>query len=138
MINKTMFDDVKDLELDEEIEGFNGGYNLLDDTSLSPDSPSEYIKENIFKLNLDNLAESFINKDRFQVGVNDVSYLCGVISALASVGITPNKAMDYIVDKEAADVAMKHNLEILNIQKETSVETARLNLVSNADSMLKY
>lgn len=133
-----MFDDVKDLELDEEIEGFNGGYNLLDDTSLSPDSPSEYIKENIFKLNLDNLAESFINKDRFQVGVNDVSYLCGVISALASVGITPNKAMDYIVDKEAADVAMKHNLEILNIQKETSVETARLNLVSNADSMLKY
>ena len=138
MINKTMFDDVKDLELDEEIEGFNGGYNLLDDKSLNPDSPSEYIKENIFKLNLDNLAESFVNKDRFQAGVNDVSYLCGAISALASVGITPNKAMDYIVDKEAADVAMKHNLEILNIQKETSVETARLNLTSNADSILKY
>lgn len=138
MINKTMFDDVKDLELDEEIEGFNGGYNLLDDTSLSPDSPSEYIKENIFKLNLDNLAESFINKDRFQTGVNDVSYLCGAISALASVGITPNKAMDYIVEKEAADAAMKHNLEILNIQKETSIETARLNFVSNADSILKY
>lgn len=138
MINKTMFDDVKDLELDEEIEGFNGDYKLLDDASLSPDSPSEYIKENIFKLNLDNLAESFINKDRFQTGVNDVSYLCGAISALASVGITPNKAMDYIVDKEAADVAMKHNLEILNIQKETSVETARLNLTSNADSILKF
>ena len=53
MINKTMFDDVKDLELDEEIEGFNEGYSLLDDKSLSPDSPSEYIKENIFKLNLE-------------------------------------------------------------------------------------
>lgn len=138
MINRNMFDDVKNLEFDEEIEGLNEDYNLLDDTSLSPDSPSEYIKENIFKLNLDNLAESFINRDRFQVGVNDVSYLCGAISALASVGITPNKAMDYIVDKEAADVAMKHNLEILNIQKETSVETARLNLTSNADSILKF
>ena len=43
-----------------------------------------------------------------------------------------------IIEKEAADAAMKHNLEILNIQKETSVETARLNLVSNADSAFKY
>ena len=46
--------------------------------------------------------------------------------------------MDYIIEKEAADAAMKHNLEILNIQKETSIETARLNLVSNADSAFKY
>lgn len=138
MIDNTLFDNVKDLELNGETEEYNKDCLSLDDSCLNSSVLPEYIKENIFKLNLENLNNSVIDKDKFQFGVNDVSYLCGAISALVSVGIAPNKAMDYIVEKEAADAAMKHNLEILNIQKETSVETAKLNFASNADSILKY
>lgn len=138
MMDNTLFDNVKDLELNGEAEEHDKDCFSLDDSYLDSSVSPEYIKENIFNLNLENLKDSVIDKDRFQFGVNDVSYLCGAISALVSVGITPNKAMDYIIEKEAADAAMKHNLEILNIQKETSVETARLNLVSNADSAFKY
>lgn len=138
MMDNTLFGNVKNLGLNDEAEEYDKDCLSLDDSYLNSSTSSEYIKENIFNLNLENLKDSVIDKDWFQFGVNDVSYLCGAISALVSVGITPNKAMDYIVEKEAADVAMKHNLEILNIQKETSVETARLNLVSNADSVFKY
>lgn len=138
MMDNTLFDNVKNLGLNDEAEEYDKDCLSLDDSYLNPSASPEYIKENIFKLNLENLNDSVIDKDKFQFGVNDVSYLCGAISALVSVGITPNKAMDYIIEKEAADAAMKHNLEILNIQKETSVETARLNLVSNADSAFKY
>lgn len=138
MINNTLFDNMKDLEFNNETEEYNENCLSLDDSCLNSDNTPEYIKENIFKLNLENLNDSLVDKKKFQFGIDDVSYLCGAISALVSVGITPNKAMDYIVEKEAADAAMKHNLEILNIQKETSIETARLNFVSNADSILKY
>lgn len=98
------------------------------------DTTEEYIKENVYKLCTDNLSDIKIDSEKFKNGVDDVSYLCGAISALVSVGINPNKAMDYIVDKEATTIGMKHNLEIANIQKETAIETSKLNFINKADS----
>ena len=94
----------------------------------------DYIEENICNLCTDNLSDAEINKEKFVNGVNDVSYLCGAISALVSVGINPNKAMDYIVDKEATKLAMEHSIAMANIQKEISIETSKLNFVDKANN----
>lgn len=94
----------------------------------------DYIEENICNLCTDNLSDAKINKEKFVNGVNDVSYLCGAISALVSVGINPNKAMDYIVDKEATKLAMEHSIAMANIQKEISIETSKLNFVDKANN----
>ena len=95
---------------------------------------SKYIYKNIHVISKDNLLDSLISKDKFQEGVDSVSFLCGCISALTSFGITPDKAMDYICDKEATEIGMRHNIEIANIQKEASVESAKYNIISKADS----
>ena len=61
--------------------------------------------------------------------------MCGAITALVNVGINPNKAMNYLIDKEAAESAMRHNIDIANIQKETSIETSKLNFVDKVSAI---
>lgn len=117
-----------------EILSGEEGISLEELLKPEEDATEEYIKENVYKLCTDNLSDIKIDSEKFKNGVDDVSYLCGAISALVSVGINPNKAMDYIVDKEATTIGMKHNLEIANIQKETAIETSKLNFINKADS----
>ena len=120
------------------VEGFVNLDDLLKESELaSPvDSCSEkdYIEENLCTLSTDNVLDIEIDKEKFKNGVDEVSFLCGAISALVSVGISPNKAMDYIVDKEAVKEAMKHSIEMANIQKDISIETSKLNFVDKANN----
>lgn len=111
--------------------------DILSDLECMEDEGAcpKYIDKFIVKLNTSNIKKILIDEDEFEDGVNSVSKLCGAISALTSVGITPDKAMDYVVDKEGAEAAMKHNIEICKIQQEASVKTAELGLVNKVDGI---
>ena len=37
------------------------------------------------------------DKEKFQQGVNEFSDVCGGIAAMISLGITPDKALDYFI-----------------------------------------
>lgn len=116
----------------EELKGLT-----LDDIPMDTEECAcerDYIKENLRVLSTKNVINEELNKEEFSKGVYDVSYLCGAISALVSVGINPNKAMDYIVDKEATSIGMKHNIDMANIQKDISVETAKFSYANKADN----
>jgi hypothetical protein len=107
--------------------------NSLED-ACEINNNADYLEDNIIKINTDGLSNYKIDLDKFGEGINSVSYLCGIITALVNVGINPNKAMDYAVDKEATQYAMEHNLEMANIQKDISIETAKLNFVNKVDN----
>ena len=116
----------------EELKGIT-----LDDIPMDTEECAygeDYIKENLRVLSTKNVINEELNKEEFSKGVYDVSYLCGAISALVSVGINPNKAMDYIVDKEATSIGMKHNIDMANIQKDISVETAKFSYANKVDN----
>lgn len=132
---------MEDLRIDNEqaleeviFDRLNGeACNIDDDFPQKPESET-FLEQNIIKIDTEYLSKSKINIQKFTEGVEAVSYLCGAITALVNVGITPNKAMDYIVDKEATEVAMKHNIDMSNIQKDISIETAKLNFVNKVDN----
>ena len=99
----------------------------FDDGSESDDkSDKDYIKDNIILVNTTDVElDSKIPLDSFQRGVDAVAEMCGSISALVSVGITPSKAMDFLVSQINADKGMKHESEMIKIQANASVESAK-------------
>ena len=95
----------------------------------------DYLDENLILINTEKLGDCKIDVQKFREGIESVSFLCGAITALVNVGINPNKAMNYLIDKEAAESAMQHNIDIANIQKETSIETSKLNFVDKVSAI---
>ena len=95
----------------------------------------DYLDENLILINTEKLGDCKIDVQKFREGIESVSFLCGAITALVNVGINPNKAMNYLIDKEAAESAMRHNIDIANIQKETSIETSKLNFVDKVSAI---
>ena len=125
---------MEDKELNLEELNKMIGLEPLSDEDIDCSSDGEYIKENVRVLSVENVLGEKLDNERFSKGVYDVSYLCGAISALVSVGINPNKAMDYIVDKEATEVGLEYNLKMADIQKATAIETAKYSYSNKADS----
>lgn len=103
---------------------------LMDDC----ENEKDYIKENILKIRTSHLNECSIDIQDFKEGIKSVSYLCGAITALVNAGITPTKAMDYIVDRDATEKALDFNLRMADIQNKTAIETAKMNFINHADS----
>nr|DAO97751.1 MAG TPA: hypothetical protein [Caudoviricetes sp.] len=95
----------------------------------------DYLDENLILIDTEKLGDCKIDVQKFREGIESVSFLCGAITALVNVGINPNKAMNYLIDKEAAESAMQHNIDIANIQKETSIETSKLNFVDKVSTI---
>ena len=50
------------------------------------------------------------DKEKFQEGVNEFSDVCGGIAAMISLGITPDKALDYFIKmlRVNGDVEIAH------------------------------
>lgn len=99
---------------------------------LCEDSPNEdsYIPDKICDLNKDNIDRVQFNRDDFILGVNSVSRLCGQITALVNVGITPDMALSYLASVEESDKLAAHNLEVSKISAESGVEMAKYGMVS--------
>lgn len=113
------------------------GIDILDDDEDIPcigEVPDNTVFiENLIPMDTSNLEDVEIPVEPFKQGVADVAYLCGAISALVNVGINPNRAMDYVVEKQLMASTMEHNLKVAEIQKESSVESAKYGYSNKAD-----
>ena len=85
----------------------------------------DYINENIFVLNKDLLSDITIDPVLFSEGVKEVSKICGKISALCSVGITPSMALSYISDKEISNDTIEYNLAVSKMNADATVESSK-------------
>jgi hypothetical protein len=99
---------------------------------------TDQIKDEILEIDSDQLEEllggsdndklppieipfEFFDEKEFYRGINETSYLVGVITALFNAGVGEGFILDYLLNKET----IKHNLEAANINKDMNVEVAR-------------
>jgi len=95
----------------------------------------DYIPENIVKTDIKGLDKAKIDLILYKDGINSVSEMCGAISALVSVGITPSMAMLYLSEREGTKLGMEHNLEINRLNSTTLIQTSKnesVNLLKNS------
>lgn len=100
------------------------------DATYDVQNDSDYISDTIILLDTDRLSNFSLDEASFKKGIDSVSELCGAITALVNVGITPSKAMEYLIDKAAAREAMAHNIEMANIQAKATVESSKYESVA--------
>lgn len=122
--------------LQENPEGLSISFEDEDNDTDSSGFPDEqydsadffvnrYLFSNILSINKGNISDSCIDRDLFVKGVKSVSELCGAITALVNIGVHPNKAMDYLAEKEFAIDNRAHNLELTKIQAETGIAISK-------------
>lgn len=80
--------------------------------------------------NLDNIQNLELCEEDFKSGVSDVSRLCGQISALVSIGISPELALSYLADKESTNNINEYNYKISKINAESNVNSAKYGQMS--------
>lgn len=61
-----------------------------------------------------------INSQEFQAGIDKVSRTCGMISALANVGLTKDQIMDYVINEQNIEFNLKLNQMTCDSNKETA------------------
>ena len=88
------------------------------------DSNSGYIDEFIISIDTKNVSNIDFDSTKFKNGVDSMSELCGKITALVNVGITPSMALTYLSDTDASKAFMEHNLEVSEINADANVKTA--------------
>ena len=59
-----------------------------------------YLSEYINEINKDNISDIQYDKSKFEKGISKMSKICGMITALVNVGITPDNALAYISEYE--------------------------------------
>jgi len=99
-------------------------------------SPSDYIEENIIHLDTKKLDKARLDDILFAKGINSVSELCGAISALVSVGISPPMAMMYLSEREGTILAMEHTLNLSKINANATVEASKFESINLQKNML--
>ena len=92
---------------------------------LTEDQIAQLLSQQALTLDTSNVEDIQIFDESFEDGVYDVSEVCGSISALVSVGLTPAEALDYICNKET----MAYNLQLAELNNKTSIEIAKINAV---------
>lgn len=77
------------------------------------------------KVNVEEVQELQINSQEFQAGIDSISFLCGQYSALRSVGIDSNSAIDIIVNERN----IEFNLQINEMTCKSNEKQAKLQQV---------
>lgn len=68
-------------------------------------------EENLIPVSTENVQGFELNEDEFSDGVYNVSKTCGMISALRSIGLTIDQALDYVMNEKNIDFNLKHNAQ---------------------------
>lgn len=97
---------------------------------------TEYLEEYIKDINKDNIQDVQYDKDSFQKGISKMSKLCGMITALVNIGITPNEALSYISECELNKQGTEATLEITKIQADANVAASRYGLENAQKNMI--
>ena len=112
----------KELNLNEVSNNEESSYVL--------ESNCDYIPENTVSINKEVLFGCNYNLECFQTGINKVSEICGMITALVNVGITPSNALSYISNENMFKDSLEHEKDIASIQSKTNIECAKYDNVS--------
>lgn len=99
------------------------------------DSNSGYIDEFIISIDTKSVSNIAFDLDKFKNGVDSMSELCGKITALVNVGITPSMALTYLSDTDASKAFMEHNLKVSEINADANVKSA-IGAVSQTQKMM--
>lgn len=97
-----------------------------------PTGELDYLDDNLVVLNTSEVSNTSFDGKKFKAGVDSVSELCGAISALVSVGITPSMALTYLSEREGTQVAIEMN----KLNADVAVQTARYTEANLQKSML--
>lgn len=82
---------------------------------------------------LSEYAMDSLDIEAFTKGVEDVSELCGKISALTSVGIEPGQALAYLSNVQDGEISYKNNVEIAKIQADAQKDASKTNFMRTMD-----
>lgn len=74
-----------------------------------------------FIFDKENLTDVILDDEKFQDGLDDISFVCGQITGLINIGIDPVDALNYLVNLDV----LKNNLEMGKVNKETSIQVAK-------------
>ena len=99
------------------------------------DSNSGYIDEFIISIDTKSVSNIAFDSAKFKNGVDSMSELCGKITALVNVGITPSMALTYLSDTDASKAFMEHNLKVSEINADANVKSA-IGAVSQTQKMM--
>ena len=103
-----------------------------DDEDEDEDDPDDD-----FEVSTDDFMSQYamdsIDIEAFTKGVEDVSELCGKISALTSVGIEPGQALAYLSNVQDGEISYKNNVEIAKIQADAQKDASKTNFMRTMD-----
>lgn len=85
----------------------------------------DYLSEYIVNIDIENLNDITFSKESFQKGVNKMSKLCGMISALVNVGIPPDMALNYLATQKANKATIDMSLKTIEMQTQANIESAK-------------
>jgi len=101
-------------ELEEQLLDAREDYPLEDDEYNAPFSPIPLFTENL-------VEEIEFNSEAFQEGVDSVSCVCGKLTALINVGLTPENALEYLMNQEIIESNYRMGL----LDKEKTIAVAK-------------
>lgn len=99
----------------------NECYNEYEDIEYQEHKDEmEFVVEPII-FDKENIIEIEYDEDNFQEGLDDISYVCGMITGLINTGLSPQDALGYVMNGEI----LMNNVEISKINKEASIKVAK-------------
>lgn len=93
---------------------------------LNSEEGSKYIEQNIIGLDTSNIDLQF-DKKEFKKGVDKLSEICGSVTALVNVGITPDMALQYLSDRELTMKNLDNTYELSKLNTETALKQTQIN-----------
>lgn len=85
----------------------------------------DFILDNLITLDTEYLSSFTLDDVEFKNGIKDMSRLCGSISALVSVGLNPNTAIEYITQMNLTKLSMEHSVVMGKLESETAVKVSQ-------------
>lgn len=121
----------------KEDDEFEKIFRCLCEDESDDEDEDEDTSDDDFEVPTDDFLAQYamdsIDIESFTKGVEDVSELCGKISALIAVGIEPGQALAYLSNVQDGEISYKNNVEIAKIQADAQKDASKTNFMRTMD-----
>lgn len=121
----------------QEDDEFEKIFRCLCEDEPDDEDEDEDTSDDDFEVPTDDFLAQYamdsIDIESFTKGVEDVSELCGKISALIAVGIEPGQALAYLSNVQDGEISYKNNVEIAKIQADAQKDASKTNFMRTMD-----
>lgn len=121
----------------QEDDEFEKIFRCLCEDESDDEDEDEDTSDDDFEVSTDDFLAQYamdsIDIESFTKGVEDVSELCGKISALIAVGIEPGQALAYLSNVQDGEISYKNNVEIAKIQADAQKDASKTNFMRTMD-----